>query len=138
MTLEGWSSPFVEAVTRTRFGSGGSMRMQPDGCWDVVVFRNGDTTSVLRTGLTTAAVTHNYAAGDEILAISFKPSSFMPLMPGEVMRDQGVVPPGVDAPDVYARARSGECVMAGDDWQAVYEDRLKDVVRPVALRDAAE
>lgn len=91
--LEGWSSPHVEAVTRTRFATGGSMRMQPDGCWDVVIFRNADTTTVLRTGLTTAAVTHDYAAGDEILAIAFKPSSFMPLMPGELMRDQGVVLP---------------------------------------------
>ena len=91
VTLEGWTSPFVEQVTHTSFASAGSMRMQPDGCWDVVIFRNADTTTVLRTGLTTAAVTHDYAAGDEILAIAFKPSSFMPLMPGEVMRDQGVV-----------------------------------------------
>ncbi|MBB4651231.1 hypothetical protein GGQ99_002994 [Aminobacter niigataensis] len=43
VTLEGWSSPLVEAVTRTRVASGGGMRMQPDGCWDVVIFRNGDT-----------------------------------------------------------------------------------------------
>ncbi|PWK63684.1 helix-turn-helix transcriptional regulator [Aminobacter sp. AP02] len=91
VTLEGWSSPFVEAVTRTRFGTCGSMKMQPDGCWDVVIFRNGDTTTVLRTGLTTSTVTHDYAAGDEILAIAFKASSFMPLMPGEMMRDRGVV-----------------------------------------------
>lgn len=82
VTLEGCSSPFVEAVTRTRFGSGGSMRMQPG--WDVVIFRNSDTTTVLRTGLTTAAVTH--AVGDEILAIALKPGSFMPPMPGEAMR----------------------------------------------------
>ncbi|MGF7008972.1 hypothetical protein [Aminobacter sp. BE322] len=37
VTLEGWSSPLVEAVTRTRFAAGGSMKMQG---WDVVVFRN--------------------------------------------------------------------------------------------------
>ncbi|CAI2931701.1 hypothetical protein [Aminobacter niigataensis] len=47
VTLEG--SPFVAPVTRTRFAAGGSMRMQPDGCWDVVIFRNGDTTAVLHT-----------------------------------------------------------------------------------------
>lgn len=58
------------------------------------------------------------------------------LLAARALRDQGVVPPGVDAPEVYARARSGECVMPGDDWQAVYEARLKDVVRP--LREAAE
>ncbi len=70
------------------------MRMQPDGCCDVVIFRNADTTTVLRTGLTTGAVTH--AAGDEVLAISFKPSGFMPLMPGE--RPRVVLPLIVEVP----------------------------------------
>ncbi|HEY4172900.1 MAG TPA: hypothetical protein VGM42_07710, partial [Rhodopila sp.] len=60
------------------------------------------------------------------------------LLAARALRDHGTVPPGVDAPEIYARARSGECVMPGDDWQAVYEARLKDVVRPVALREAAE
>jgi phenylpropionate dioxygenase-like ring-hydroxylating dioxygenase large terminal subunit len=60
------------------------------------------------------------------------------LIAARALRDQGVVPPGVDAPDVYMRARSGECVMQGQDWQAVYEDRLRHVVRPVPLRAAAE
>ncbi len=60
------------------------------------------------------------------------------LIAARALRDNGTVPPGVDAPEVYARARSGECVAAGDDWQAVYDERLKQVVRPVALRHAAE
>ena len=60
------------------------------------------------------------------------------LLAARALRDSGTVPPGVDTPDVYARARSGECVMQGDDWQAVYEKRLNDVIRPVALRAAAE
>jgi hypothetical protein len=54
------------------------------------------------------------------------------------LRDQGTVPPGVDAPEVYARARSGECVMQGENWQEVYEDRLRHVVRPLEMRQAAE
>jgi len=49
MTLEGWSSPFVEAGTRTRFVTGGSMRMQADSCRDGVIFRNTDTTTVLHS-----------------------------------------------------------------------------------------
>jgi phthalate 4,5-dioxygenase oxygenase subunit len=60
------------------------------------------------------------------------------LLAARALRDNGTVPPGVDAPDVYARARSGECVIQGDDWQQVYEERVKHVVRPLALRDAAE
>ncbi|HEX2939710.1 MAG TPA: Rieske 2Fe-2S domain-containing protein, partial [Rhodopila sp.] len=60
------------------------------------------------------------------------------LMAARALRDQGVVPPGVDTPAIYARARSGECVMQGDDWRAVYEDRLRHVVRPLESRRAAE
>jgi hypothetical protein len=29
-------------------------------------------------------------------------------------------------------------VMPGTDWRQVYEERLKHVIRPVALRNAAE
>ncbi len=89
--LEGWSSPLVESVTHTRYGAAGSTLMQPDGCWDIVILRGAHGTTVLRTGLTTSAVMHEFAAGDEILSIAFKPSSYMSLMPGEQMRDQGVV-----------------------------------------------
>ncbi len=60
------------------------------------------------------------------------------LMAARALRDHGTIPPGVDEPDVYARARSGECVVKGDDWQAVYEDRLRQVLRPVEFRRAAE
>jgi len=48
------------------------------GCWDVVVFRNGDTTAVLRTRLTAAAVTHDQPAGDAIPASAFNPTAFRP------------------------------------------------------------
>jgi len=60
------------------------------------------------------------------------------LLAARALRDYGTVPPGVDAPEVYARARSGESVMQGEDWQKVYEERLKHVVRPLELRHAAE
>lgn len=89
--LEGWSSPVVESVTHTRFAEDGSMMMRPDGCWDFAILKSADKTIVLRTGLTTTAVTHHYAAGDEILSIAFKASSYMSLMPGEQMRDKGTV-----------------------------------------------
>jgi hypothetical protein len=89
--LDGWSSPVVESVTHTTFTTSGSMLMQPDGCWDVAILKSATGTTVLRTGLTTSAVTHHFAEGDEILSIAFKPSSFMSLMPGERMRDEGVV-----------------------------------------------
>jgi phenylpropionate dioxygenase-like ring-hydroxylating dioxygenase large terminal subunit len=60
------------------------------------------------------------------------------LLAARALRDKGTVPPGVDDPEVYARARSGEAVMPGTDWRQVYEERLKHVIRPVPLRNAAE
>jgi phthalate 4,5-dioxygenase len=60
------------------------------------------------------------------------------LLAARALRDKGTPPPGVDAPEVYARARSGECVMQGDDWRHVYEERLKHVVRPLERPRAAE
>jgi hypothetical protein len=83
-------SPVLEAVTHTAFSEAGSVVMRPDGCWDFAVLRHRGGTTLLRTGLTTTAVTHEVEAGDEILAISFRASSYMALMPGEMMRDQGV------------------------------------------------
>jgi len=84
-------SPFVESVSSVRFETTGTTLMQPDGCWDIAIIKRGDETMVLRTGLTTQPVIYEHEAGDEQLVISFKPHSFMPLMPGDIMRDEGVV-----------------------------------------------
>lgn len=91
--LEGWSSPVVESVSHTVFTEDTPIQFRPDGCWDFAILKSAHGTIVLRTGLTTAAVTHVGAAGDEILSINFRASSYMPLMPGEQMRDQGVALP---------------------------------------------
>lgn len=90
-TLDGWSSPVIDSVTHTVFTGAGTIQFRPDGCWDFAIMKTAHGTMVLRTGLTTSAVTHHYAAGDEILSIGFKASSYMTLMPGETMRDQGVL-----------------------------------------------
>ena len=60
------------------------------------------------------------------------------LLAARAWRDKGIVPPGVDKPDIYARARSGECVAAGTDWQVVYDQQLRQLVRPLEMRSAAE
>jgi hypothetical protein len=54
------------------------------------------------------------------------------------LREKGAVPPGVDEPGIYMQARSGEAVLAADDWQAAYRDRLPHVMRPTGWREAAE
>ena len=60
------------------------------------------------------------------------------LMAARALREKGTVPPGVDDPGIYMQARSGEAVLAADDWQAAYRDRLPHVVRPTGWREAAE
>lgn len=84
-------SPYLASISSIRFTAAGETLMRPDGCWDIAILKRGDDVQVLRTGLTTRSVTYQHDAGDEILVISFKPSTFMPLMPGEVMRDEGVM-----------------------------------------------
>lgn len=85
------SSPIVESIRLIRFAAAGEMSMTPDGCWDIAILKRRDGVSVLRTGLTTRSVAVPHEAGDEILVVSFKPSAFMPVMPGDVMRDRGVM-----------------------------------------------
>lgn len=85
-----WTSPYVSSITRTVFDSHGIKLMQPDGCWDFVVIKRDGSTRILRTGVTTKAVEFAHAPGDEVLAVAFRPGTFMPMMPGEIMRDEGV------------------------------------------------
>ena len=87
----GLNSPFVKSVSLTTFTGPSQVPMHPDGCWDIAILKRGDDLQVLRTGLTTKTVTHVADEGDEILAITFNPDTFMPLMPGEQMRDEGVI-----------------------------------------------
>ena len=47
------------------------------------------------------------------------------LMAARALREKGVVPPCVDQPDIFRQVRSGEAVLAADDWQAAYADRLQ-------------
>lgn len=84
-------SPYLDSITELRFTAAGATPMQPDGRWDIAFLKRGDEVQVLRTGLTTRTVVYEHAPGDETLVISFKPSVFMPLMPGEAMRDEGVL-----------------------------------------------
>jgi phthalate 4,5-dioxygenase len=49
------------------------------------------------------------------------------LMAARALREKNAVPPGVDDPGIYMQARSGEAVLAADDWQSAYCDRLPHV-----------
>jgi Helix-turn-helix domain len=94
-------SPLVESITLTQFTAAGQTLMQPDGCWDIAILNLGGGAFVLRTGLTTRPDIVEHKPGDEILTISFRPNSFMPLMPGEIMRNEGVVLDGFGRRDFW-------------------------------------
>ena len=94
-------SPIIASVTEMKFTAAGQALMQPDGCWDIAIFNLDGKRFVLRTGLTTRPDLVDHNAGDEILTISFRPNAFMPLMPGEVMRNEGVVLDGFGRSDFW-------------------------------------
>jgi phthalate 4,5-dioxygenase oxygenase subunit len=56
----------------------------------------------------------------------------------QALRDNGTVPPCVDNPEVYLKARSGECVLEAKEWRAAYAQRLAQAVRPTGHQIAAE
>ena len=94
-TAKGLDSAHIKSITHTTFTAAGSTLMQPDGCWDFAILKRSGHTMVLRTGLTTKAVVYEHQPGDEILTISFRASTYMPLMPGEDMRNEGVILPEI-------------------------------------------
>lgn len=65
----------------------------PDGLWDIVVIHHAGGVQVLQTGLITKPVELPYEPGDEYLAISFKPGTYMPRLPGQQMVDRGLLRP---------------------------------------------
>jgi hypothetical protein len=60
------------------------------------------------------------------------------LMAARAVREKGTTPPCVDQPDIFRQVRSGEAVLAADDWQQAYRERLNDAVWPTGWRAAAE
>ncbi len=60
------------------------------------------------------------------------------LMAARALRDQGTMPPGVNDPLMYQRVRSGEFVSPITDWQTAYAEGMRQAVRPVDFRQAAE
>jgi phthalate 4,5-dioxygenase oxygenase subunit len=60
------------------------------------------------------------------------------LQAARALRDSGTIPPGVENPQAYFQARSGECVLDAKDWQTAYAQRLAQAVRPTGHQIAAE
>ena len=86
-------SSLVARITRVRYEQDTQDVTAPDGCWDLVVMKVGGRVRMLQTGLITKPVVLGYQAGDEYLAISFRPGVFRPRLPGVEMLDRGLLLP---------------------------------------------
>ena len=121
--------PLVESVTHSVFTTTGSVEFLPDHCWDIAFIRNRGGTFVLRTGLTTRPVQFDVEPGDENFTIAFKPFAYMPLMPGEVMRDEGVML-DMAGPDRF--------MLGTQSFEIPRLDSVEDFVRRLTTTEAVE
>jgi AraC-like DNA-binding protein len=90
-------SPLVEKVAEINYGEATREWLTPDGRWELVVMRSSAGTMVFQTGLLSRPLQLDYAAGDSLLAISFKPGVFVPRAPGIEMLDRALERPLVGA-----------------------------------------
>ena len=117
---------------------------------DYLIDREAQRNDVIYTGITHIAMQDQAITESmgEIVDHSFEhlaPSDQMItrtrrrlLMAARALREKGAVPPCVDQPDIFRQVRSGEAVLAADDWQAAYRDRFQHAVRPTGWSEAAE
>jgi AraC-like DNA-binding protein len=85
-------SALVQTVTRWTIGDG-EHRACPDGFWDLVFYRSERTSMILLTGQTTRAVPLAFSPGDELLTISFRAGTFLPLIPASGLVDHAEILP---------------------------------------------
>jgi hypothetical protein len=86
-------APFVARITHVTYEHDTLDLTTPDGCWDLVVRKVRGRVEMLQTGVITRPISLPYRAGDEYLAISFKPGVFMPNLPGGRMVDRAMLRP---------------------------------------------
>jgi phthalate 4,5-dioxygenase oxygenase subunit len=117
---------------------------------DYLIDREAQRNDVIYTGIThiamqDQAITESMGAIVDHSFEHFAPSDQMItrtrrrlLIAARALREKSAVPPCVDRPDIFRQVRSGEAVLAADDWQTAYRDRLQHVARPTGWREAAE
>jgi hypothetical protein len=84
-------SPFVARVSCLQIDRGGETLAAPDGTWDLVFIQNAGGIRAIRSGLTTRPVRLFHSEGEQILAISFKPSVNMATVDPVESLDRGYV-----------------------------------------------
>jgi hypothetical protein len=121
--------PLVQSVNRTVFARDGQMTFLPDQAWDLTFIRNRHGLMVLRTGLTTRPVQFDYEEGDENFSIAFRPHALMPLLPGDRMRDEGVM---------LETAGPDRFMLGSDVFEIPRIDTVESLVTRLLSREAVE
>ncbi len=84
-------SPFVVSVRHALYRGAVREIVTPDGSWDLLFMRHGDSPwRVIQTGQIAAPVEVASEAGDEMLSIAFKPEVYMLRTPGRMTFNQGL------------------------------------------------
>lgn len=87
-------SPLVAKVRHVRYHADTREVALPDGSWDLLFVRRASRPlMVIQTGQIAAPLAVDSRAGDEMLAIAFKPEVYMPRLPGRLTFSQGVACP---------------------------------------------
>jgi AraC-like DNA-binding protein len=88
-------SPVVRTVWRTRSESDGVYTASADGCWDLLVVKQGRTASVLLAGPSSRATPIPYVAGSEYLGIRLRLGTFPRHLSAGRMLDRTILLPKV-------------------------------------------
>ena len=87
-------SPLVAKVRHVRYTADAREMALPDGSWDLLFLRRGGGPLIaIQTGQIAAPLAVDGLAGDEMLAIAFKPEVYMPALPGRLTFSRGVPRP---------------------------------------------
>lgn len=94
-------STHVQHVGTLRAERDSVFSVVPDGSWGLVIYRRPERTDVYLTGCTTRPISIPVGAGDQILSVSFKPSTYAPELPAASLLDKAVVLPFADRKSIW-------------------------------------
>jgi hypothetical protein len=94
-------SPLVQHVGALRAERDSIFSVVPDGSWGLVIYCKAERTEVYLTGTTTRPIPIQVRAGERILSVSFKPSTYLPSLPASDLLDQARLLPLADERSIW-------------------------------------
>jgi AraC-like DNA-binding protein len=94
-------STYVQHVGALKAERDAVFSVVPDGSWGLVIFRRAERTDVYLTGSTTRPIPIQVSAGDQILSVSFKPSTYAPALPASSLLNTALFLPLADRQSIW-------------------------------------